>query len=85
MVDTYQDFDFPPELRCQPQCLVAFIGLDFVNNPTHKNIWEIFSQNRHQDRLPMEFVPFPLECTLPVQKPKVRIDVLKIIGSSTLH
>lgn len=80
MVETYQDFDFPAELRCQPQCLVAFIGLDYANNSVHKNIWEMFSQNRHQDRVPIEFIPFSIECPLPIQKPKVSTLPTSVVG-----
>lgn len=70
MVESYQDFDFAPELCCQPQCLAAFIGLDYQTNPIHKSIWEIFSSNRHPDRVPMDFTCFPLDFVLPTQKPK---------------
>lgn len=71
-MDSYQDFDFPAELCRQPQSLVAFVGLDVANDTGHRNIWEVFSMNRHSDRVPIEFTLLPLDFVLPVLKPKVR-------------
>ena len=70
-MDTYQDFDFPAEVRCQPLPLIAFLGLKAASNTIHKNIWEMFSLNRHADRVPMEFSLLPSDFVLPVLKPKV--------------
>lgn len=72
-MDTYQDFDFPTELCRQPQCLIAFVGLNITKSVTHKSIWEMFSMNRHSDRVPLEFILLPNDFVLPVLKPKVRL------------
>lgn len=70
-MDTYQDFDFPAEIRCQPQPLVAFINLNVAGNVIHKNIWEMFTNNRNTDRVPMEFLLLSADFVLPILKPKV--------------
>lgn len=77
-MDKYLDFDLPAELICQPQPLIAFVGLDIQNNAIHKTIWEMFSVNRHQDRPAIKFVLFPLEFSLPISKPKVNLPRIHI-------
>lgn len=73
-MDSYQDFDVPSEISTQPQPFIGFMGLDIQNNSTHKIIWEIFTNNRHQDRVPIRFTLFTSDFILhlPSLKPKVR-------------
>lgn len=72
-MDTYPDFDIPANFKGQPQAFVAFIGLDAADNSAHKNVWDVFSTNRHPDRANIGFSQFRLDFSLPVLKPKVSI------------
>lgn len=71
MVDSYRDFEFPPELCAQPTCLIGFMGLNVQNNSVHKNIWDAFSFNRESDRIPFKFLNLSVGYNFPVSKPKV--------------
>ncbi|KAL9982030.1 hypothetical protein ACROYT_G010816 [Oculina patagonica] len=62
--------EFPTELATRPLGLVALMGLDIIQKPLHKAIWESFSVNRHPERVPLSFRLLPIDHEFPKAKSK---------------
>uniref|UniRef100_A0A914V4W9 Uncharacterized protein n=1 Tax=Plectus sambesii TaxID=2011161 RepID=A0A914V4W9_9BILA len=62
--------DIPESLSAAPQQLVALVGLDTNNNPTHRNVADSFCVNRRPDRLPLHFRLIAADHEFPRAKPK---------------
>ena len=63
--------EFPPELLSAPQGLVILTGLDITYNAIHKTIWDSFSNNKKQDRVPIKFRILGADHEYPKCRPKV--------------
>lgn len=64
--------DFPQELQGKTKGFAVLSGLDTTYNAIHKAIWDLFCNNRKQDRVPLRFVLHPVDHEYPKAKPKVR-------------
>lgn len=64
--------EFPLELCSSLLTFVALTGLDVVHNAVHKSIWDLLSNNRLSDRVPIQFKVLEGDHEYPKPKPKVR-------------
>jgi len=64
--------EFPSELSTRPLGLIGLTGLDIIQKPLHRAIWESFSVNRRPDRVPLSFKLVPIDHEYPKAKPKVK-------------
>lgn len=62
--------EFPLELCSSLLTFVALTGLDVVHNAVHKSIWDLLSNNRLSDRVPIQFKVLEGDHEYPKPKPK---------------
>lgn len=65
----------PKEITTVPLQLVALVGLDTVNIPSHKSIWDTMCVNRRPgaDRLPLYYKIVAADHVFPKSKQKVAL------------